>query len=125
MRTLIIAAVSAAALTLGSVAFAADTSADHSEMMQAQQKLQSQGLYKGKIDGVNGPATETALKTFQKRNNLQQSGRLDEQTEAKLGISEESGSSTPSANPGSNDSMSGSHSGMPPHSGTMSPSGKQ
>lgn len=129
MRTLIIAGVSAAALTLGGVAFAASTSADHSELMKAQQKLQSEGMYKGKVDGRSGPETEAALKTFQKKNDLQQTGKLDEQTEAKLGISEESGSSTPPSSSGSsgtsNGSTSGSESGMPSHSGAMAPPAKQ
>jgi peptidoglycan hydrolase-like protein with peptidoglycan-binding domain len=97
MRTLIVACVSAMALTLGGVALAAENgpAADHSEIMKAQQKLQSDGLYKGKLDGIDGTATQAALKNFQKKNQLQQTGQLDEQTEAKLGLNEESGSSTP------------------------------
>ena len=97
MRTLIVAGVSAMALTLGGVAFAAGNgaAADHSEMMKVQQKLQSEGLYKGKLDGIDGKGTQAALKTFQKKNQLQQTGQLDEQTEAKLGLNEGSGSSTP------------------------------
>jgi peptidoglycan hydrolase-like protein with peptidoglycan-binding domain len=85
------------ALTLGGLAFAAGTgaAADHSEIKKAQQKLQSEGLYNGKLDGIDGKATQAALKTFQKKDQLRQTGRLDEQTEAKLGLNEGSGSSTP------------------------------
>jgi peptidoglycan hydrolase-like protein with peptidoglycan-binding domain len=75
-----------------------DASRDRDELMQAQQKLKSEGLYRGKVDGVAGPETQQALKQFQQKNQLQQSGQLDEQTEAKLGINEAmqgSGSSQP------------------------------
>ena len=75
-----------------------DASRDRDELMQAQQKLKSEGLYRGQVDGVAGPETQQALKQFQQKNQLQQSGQLDEQTEAKLGINEAmqgSGSSQP------------------------------
>lgn len=111
MRKVIIAGVSAVALGFAGTALAADTSsttdtgqgmsaqhegqhADKQELMKAQQKLKAEGLYKGKVDGENGPETMAALKQFQKKSGLQQTGELDEQTEAKLGLSEESGSST-------------------------------
>lgn len=112
MRKVIIAGVSAVALGFGGAALAAGNSstmnsgqgmsaqhegqqADKQEMMKAQQKLKAEGLYKGKVDGANGPQTMAALKQYQKKNGLQQSGELDEQTEAKLGLSEESGSTLP------------------------------
>jgi hypothetical protein len=55
---------------IGGEAFAAGTGAvvDHSEMKKPQQKLQSGGLYNGKLDGIDGKATQAALKTFQKKN---------------------------------------------------------
>ncbi len=124
MRNLVLAGVSAVALALsgGGLALAAGNSsqgayngsamtnsqgsggsqaANHAspnEIKQAQQKLKQEGLYKGRIDGIAGPETQQALEQFQKKNNLQQTGQLDEQTEAKLGMSEaqqQSGSSMP------------------------------
>jgi peptidoglycan hydrolase-like protein with peptidoglycan-binding domain len=65
------------------------------EVKEAQQKLKSDNLYKGSVDGILGPETQQALKEFQKKNNLQQTGRLDDQTEQKLGVAEQSGSSMP------------------------------
>lgn len=57
------------------------------QIKQAQQKLQSDGLYNGKVDGRAGPETQQALKQFQQKNQLQQTGQLDQQTAQKPGIS--------------------------------------
>ncbi len=68
------------------------------EVKQAQQKLKDDGDYKGAIDGKAGPQTMAALKEFQQKNGLSQTGKLDEQTADKLGLSsmsEGSGSSAP------------------------------
>jgi peptidoglycan hydrolase-like protein with peptidoglycan-binding domain len=68
------------------------------EIKQAQQKLQSKGLYNGQVDGIDGHETQQALKQFQQKNNLHQTGQLDEQTAMKLGLNqstEGSGSSQP------------------------------
>src|SRR6185437_4762835 len=77
---------------------------DRSQVKQAQQELQSQGLYKGKIDGILGSETKQALKEFQQKNGLQQTGSLDQRTLAALsGAGESTGSSTPpsgSSSPG-------------------------
>ena len=67
------------------------------EIMQAQEKLKSEHLYQGAVDGVLGPETEQALKGYQQKSGLQQTGRLDRQTAQKLGISESSGSTVPPA----------------------------
>lgn len=134
MRTLVLAGVSAIALTFGGigVTYAAGsngqygTSSDSSssqmssgssqarsnvsssEMKQVQEKLKSEGLYKGQIDGIEGPETKQALEQYQKQQNLQQTGSLDQETLDKLGVSqtEGSGSSMP---PSSSQSESGSH----------------
>ncbi len=65
------------------------------EVKQAQQKLKDDGDYKGAIDGKIGPRTEAAVKEFQQKNGLQQTGMLDAQTTDKLGLGTMSGSSTP------------------------------
>jgi peptidoglycan hydrolase-like protein with peptidoglycan-binding domain len=70
------------------------------EVKQAQQKLKSEGLYKGEVDGIAGPETKQALEEFQKQNGLQQTGSLDQETMSKLtggGQTTGSGSSTPPA----------------------------
>jgi peptidoglycan hydrolase-like protein with peptidoglycan-binding domain len=105
MRSLIIAGVSAIALSMGGMAVAAaphQGAAKGSLVIAAQQKLQSEGLYKGKVDGVAGPETRAALKQFQKKNHLQQTGQLDRKTEEKLGLAMGEGSSMP---PGATDNM--------------------
>jgi len=155
MRNVIIAGVSAVALTLSGAAFAAgadnggamngqnDTSTSssmssgashsmksgqHGQIMQVQQKLQQEGLYKGKVDGVDGKETRSALKQYQAKNGLDQTGKLDSQTAEKLGLNTEgnategSGSSAPPPqSPGASDT--GNQAGgasTAPHTGTMS-----
>jgi N-acetylmuramoyl-L-alanine amidase len=51
-----------------------------------QQALKSKGHDPGPIDGIFGPKTEAALKSFQKTQNLRESGRGDAQTLSKLGV---------------------------------------
>jgi hypothetical protein len=50
------------------------------QVVEAQQALKQQGLYKGPVDGKIGPETRTAISRFQKQNGLQQSAQLDERT---------------------------------------------
>lgn len=42
------------------------------EVKQIQQKLKSWGYYKGNVDGVYGSKTQSAVKSFQKKNGLSQ-----------------------------------------------------
>jgi peptidoglycan hydrolase-like protein with peptidoglycan-binding domain len=51
---------------------------------QAQQQLQSEGLYRGPIDGKVGSQMERALAQYQRRSGLRQTGTLDEQTMSRL-----------------------------------------
>ncbi len=68
------------------------------EVKQAQQKLLDAGDYKGKIDGKFGSQTAQAVKQYQQKNGLKQTGRLDHDTLAKLGVAATgSGSSAPPA----------------------------
>ncbi len=65
-----------------------DGGAGSSEQVKAVQKaLQDKGMDPGPIDGVMGPKTMAALKAFQKDQTLTESGRLDDQTREKLGVS--------------------------------------
>ena len=56
------------------------------QVRQVQTALQSRGFDPGPIDGVMGPKTTAALKAFQKDQKLTESGRLDDQTRDKLGV---------------------------------------
>lgn len=53
---------------------------------RAQVALRDQGYYEGPLDGVMTPRTSNSLKTYQRENNLPQTGDLDPTTADKLGI---------------------------------------
>ena len=82
--------------------------AEHSsyKVKQAQQALKHEGLYKGRIDGINGPQTRSAVAQFQKKHGLKQTAELDPKTMQKL--EKQSGSSGAGGSmPGAGGSMSG------------------
>lgn len=64
------------------------------EIKQAQTELKQQGLYRGKIDGIMGPQTKSAISQYQKREGLPQTASLDQQTLSRLMSSGSSGSSS-------------------------------
>ena len=68
---------------------------------QVQQKLQQQGLYSGRVDGVWGPATEAAVRSYQQQQNLNATGKLDPDTIAALDMATNpnAGQNTGSAQP--------------------------
>ena len=53
---------------------------------QAQTTLKDQGLYHGALDGISGPKTHSALREYQRSQNLSVTGRLDDQTLDQLGV---------------------------------------
>jgi type IV secretion system protein VirB10 len=53
---------------------------------RAQAALKSEGYYEGQIDGIAGPRTSTAIRTYQRERNLPQTGTLDQATAESLGI---------------------------------------
>jgi peptidoglycan hydrolase-like protein with peptidoglycan-binding domain len=57
------------------------------QVKNVQQALQDKGLDPGPIDGIIGPKTMAALRAFQKDQKLPETGRLDDQTREKLGVS--------------------------------------
>ena len=57
------------------------------KIKQVQQKLKDQGHDAGPVDGVMGPKTQAALKEFQSAKGLKDSGQLDRETMAALGVS--------------------------------------
>ncbi len=56
------------------------------QIRQVQQALDQKGFHAGRADGKLGPETKSALNQFQKKQGLQTTGELDEQTLAALGI---------------------------------------
>jgi len=58
------------------------------EVMAMQQALKDRGFGPGPIDGTVGPRTTSALKEYQKSENLTITGRMDHDTAAKLGVKE-------------------------------------
>ena len=62
------------------------TTATADQMKKAQQALADKGLYKGKVTGRSNAAFRAALKQYQKDNQLKTTGRLNQETLAKLGI---------------------------------------
>lgn len=63
---------------------------DASLVRSVQQTLNDRGYNAGPVDGVWGAGTESALRDFQQSNGLPQSGNLDRQTRAALGVSQSS-----------------------------------
>jgi hypothetical protein len=105
---------------------------------QAQQKLKDDGEYTANVDGKWGPKTAQAVKQFQEKNGLKQTGRLDRNTMSKLGVGSTAGSGSSSSSStgssmggsssmGGNSSMGGSSSmgsqgsSPPPPSATPAP----
>jgi hypothetical protein len=95
----------------------ASSNADASTIRAAQQALTQKGFDAGSPDGKMGPQTQSAVKQFQEAQKLPQTGTLDAQTLAALGVSEggrgagaasanSSGTSGMSSNPSGSSSMS-------------------
>ena len=63
------------------------TTATADQMKKAQQALADKGLYKGKVTGRTNAAFRAAVKQYQKDNQLKVTGRLNQETLAKLNIS--------------------------------------
>jgi len=55
-------------------------------IQQVQSRLQQAGNYNGRIDGVWGPATESAVRGYQQQHNLNATGQLDSNTLAALNV---------------------------------------
>jgi peptidoglycan hydrolase-like protein with peptidoglycan-binding domain len=96
------------------------------DIRQAQQQLKSDGLYKGRIDGMLGHRTRLAITRFQKQNGLPHTARLDRTTLDRLmgGQGAGVGSSMPtgtSSNATQNPNNSGNPAPMTPPA-TQTPS---
>lgn len=64
---------------------------------QVQQKLKSWGYYTGAVDGVYGAKTVSAVKYFQRKNNLTADGICGTKTLSAMGISSSNNSNTSSS----------------------------
>ena len=53
---------------------------------QVQTRLQQAGTYSGNIDGLWGPQTEAAVRSYQQQHNLNATGQLDGDTLASLNL---------------------------------------
>jgi len=62
------------------------TSLKKSNIVKVQESLQEKGYYHGSIDGIIGPITRKAIREYQKAEHLPETGQVDEQTAAKLGV---------------------------------------
>ena len=68
-----------------------------SQIKTVQTKLKNWGYYTGAVDGIYGPKTKAAVKSFQKKNGLTADGIVGNKTAAALGMSLSSSSSKTSA----------------------------
>jgi Putative peptidoglycan binding domain len=110
----------AAGINNPAMASTAQSGADMGRLSRAdirniQQKLQQDGLYHGRIDGLEGPGTKQALRAYQQQNGLPVTGTPDQQTLASLNGG--------GAGVGSSTMPNSSDMNMPPStgSGTTSP----
>lgn len=61
----------------------------------AQQALKDKGMDPGPVDGMMGPKTKAALRDYQKKEGLKETGRLDAETMAKLGVEAKTSAGAP------------------------------
>ncbi len=54
------------------------------DIRNIQQKLSQDGLYRGRIDGIEGPGTRQALRAYQQQSGLPVTGTPDQQTVSSL-----------------------------------------
>ena len=87
----VVAFTSAVLVSFGAVAggqqhSTSGASADPATVRQAQEKLVSEGINPGAVDGRLGPQTQQGLQEFQRSKGLEPSGQLDAETVAALGL---------------------------------------
>jgi peptidoglycan hydrolase-like protein with peptidoglycan-binding domain len=71
-------------------------SGNREQVKSAQEALTQKGFDPGAADGVMGPKTRAALKDFQKKEKLNETGRLDAETMSKLGVQAKADGAGPS-----------------------------
>jgi membrane protein involved in colicin uptake len=88
--------------------------ADKSDVSAMQQALKDKGHDPGPIDGIFGPRTRAALRDYQTKEGLTATGRWDDATRAKLGVTTSAttttttgGSASPATSPGGSQPLTG------------------
>jgi len=76
-----------------------DSSQSSAAIKDIQTELQQQGYYHGKIDGVWGPATGDALRGYQQKQKLSETGRLNTETTKSLNDTKTAPDKAPAAKP--------------------------
>ena len=84
MRQILLASLLSLAFT--AVPMTAGQSSD--TVRAAQQALKDKGFDPGPVDGINGPQTQAAVKSFQEKQNLDADGHLGPKTLDSLGLKE-------------------------------------
>ena len=82
LRILLLGAIAACALAAGPAAHAAGRNPQTAGLQVA---LRAQGLYRGPIDAISGPATVSAVRAFQRIHGLPVTGLADARTRAAMG----------------------------------------
>lgn len=80
-RTVVIAVAAAVALALAGPAAAAPSA----RIAALQVALRANGLYPGVVDGISGPLTRKAVRTFQRKHRIRATGAVGFATRCKLG----------------------------------------
>jgi hypothetical protein len=57
---------------------------DKEELKETQSRLKALGFYESAVDGLTGPSTKSAIKTFQHKNGIEVTGIADKATRLKL-----------------------------------------
>jgi len=65
---------------------AAGTTMSRSDVMEVQQVLADAGFYRAEVDGIWGPRTATALRSYQDANGISANGQMDMVTADEMGI---------------------------------------
>jgi hypothetical protein len=68
-----------------------ESQSDDSTIAAAQERLARQGYYRGETDGVLSPEMQKAIRRYQSTNSLRQTGYLDNDTLAVMGLSKTTG----------------------------------
>jgi len=69
-------------------AYSEESQSDDSTIIAAQERLVRQGYYRGEADGVLSAETQKAIRRYQNTNGLRQTGYLDSDTLAVMGLGE-------------------------------------
>lgn len=75
-----------AAPSYSSGQMAASTELTPDMIRNVQQKLSQEGMYRGQADGMWGPQTQAAVRSYQQQHNMNPTGQLDQDTLAAMDL---------------------------------------